>query len=252
MYFNGEVNYLERVIAIKAFYDDNPISLLMIGGNLWFFPALIAALLVVEFFHRIKMHDAVLPMAGLLYGIVLLSSSYTMESDWSYLNTVLAAVKVPKIKNIEVVYVYINGLLYTSIGVWLSVKKITLSRRLSLIIASAGLACSVLEVFFMHYFTDVNPTDVVFLIGTIPLVTALATLAIANPEIGRGSLLARCGRYTLGIYVCHVIFIRWLWPMQGMIGRPQWDLIYPAVVWLLSLMLVLLLSRNAWLKRLVL
>lgn len=251
IYFSSDTGYLDRARQLLAFYAANPVTLLMIGGNLWFFPALLSALLVIEFFHRINMQDAVLPAAALLYGVALLSTSYTMETNWIYLNNILAEVKALKMKNIEVVHAFINSLLYVVIGFTLFKTRIRLSRRASLSIMAAGLLLSIAEVFVIYYYTNANPIDVNFLIGTVPLTTGLAIFAVSNPEIGRNSIITRCGRYTLGIYACHAIILKCLLPLQYSVGGLAWNILFPVTLWLLSLALVLLFSKNVWLRRVV-
>jgi surface polysaccharide O-acyltransferase-like enzyme len=246
------MGYGDIAHSLWLYYQANPLHLLTISGHLWFFPALLVAFFVIDLFRRMHMQNAVLPIVVAMYGIVLLLTSYAMESSWSTLSAVLARVNTLRVRNIEVVCAYVYGLLYTAIGVALADKRMQASRRVSLSIVAAGLLLSIAEVLFIEHYTDISPEDIQFLIGTIPLATGLAILAISHPEIGRNSFLARCGRYTLGIYVCHVIFLRMLLALDSGIEGTAWELVVPVVVWFLSLMLVLVLSRIAVLKQYIL
>jgi len=87
-----------------------------------------------------------------------------------------------------------------------------------------------------------------YVFGTALFSTGLVIYLLAGADIRKENAIARMGRYTLGIYVCHQIFVRLLRSIGDSLESYAWELSFPVMVYGFSLGLTWLCIRNQKLK----
>ena len=122
------------------------------------------------------------------------------------------------------------------------------------ILLIAGFLGHVTELRLIHTFfhapeLPIPQQDFVFSTYAIGLGTTL--IALAQPAWLTSVTMARWGRFTLGIYCAHLFFVRRLDGIVNRFHSPAIELIYPIVVFFLSLVTVSLLSKIKPLRTLV-
>lgn len=220
----------------------DPIALVLQGGriHLWFVVSLIMALAFVSLVVKCNLRRFLIPLGVVLYIAGLLGGSYSVTSlgfqapfntrDGPFFSTILVAV-----------------------GYWLSLRQeIRVSLRFALWVAGAGMALHFAEVFGLWRFYDVSPLQPDYVLGTLVWGIGMMLIAVATRHIQWGTRLARAGEYTLGIYVVHLLFVDMLSPMSARLVSPVWELMLPVIVYACSLAFVVILSKNTYLRRVVL
>jgi len=79
----------------------------------------------------------------------------------------------------------------------------------------------------------------------------LTMFVLSKPRLFESSSITKWGRYALGIYLLHLLVLDVLTPLDKIIPFPLWDIIYPFIIYFLSLLIVLGLSKNKWSRYLV-
>ncbi|MBI5101283.1 MAG: hypothetical protein HZB33_05555 [Nitrospirae bacterium] len=146
---------------------------------------------------------------------------------------------------------YLFAIFFVYIGWFLASNNDEFNPVSSILLVSVGVVVSLLEILLLWKRFDVLPTVSGHLIGTIPFTVGAAMCALSMPDIGRNSRITKFGRYTLGVYASHYLFVSHLPQLGSYIDYPFPEIIYPAAVYSLSLLLVMLLAKNKWLKRVV-
>lgn len=127
------------------------------------------------------------------------------------------------------------------------------SLRTGLLITGAGLALQLSEAFLLWYQLDRPLSYNNFLIGTIPFGLGVAILALSLPNLGSNMGIAVLGRYTLGVYCVHVAVINspFTWSMAPYFPSVSWQVLKPLVVYVVSLVAVLLMTKSSLLRKVV-
>jgi len=240
---NWFTGYVDRSLILNRLFDGDPIHLLGgTYGHLWFIPVLAFALLIATPFYRANLLGVFLILAGTLLGVVLTAGTYGFTPAGMFANKLIDSYSLP----LGSVSVLVFAIFYVAIGMWLSLKNITFSIGYSLGLAGAGFALSVAEAVILRFFTDGNPLIVSNYLGTTLLAIGVATYTISNPHVGKNSFLTKYGKYTLGVYVIHACILQYLMLMSYFVVVPGWQIIFPILVYVFSLALAWVLSKNKW------
>lgn len=108
---------------------------------------------------------------------------------------------------------------------------------------------SEIYVLWMLYGTDMHMHS--YTLGTYVMGIGITMVALSNNRLLKIEVLAKMGRYVLGIYVVHYIFVDILSPVSQMVSNPFWEVVKVIVILLLSAVAVILLSKNKYTRRIV-
>lgn len=122
--------------------------------------------------------------------------------------------------------------------------------RKGLALFGIGWALHFGEIFFLWklFHAEVRQ-DYVF--GTYFMGLGAAVAALSNHEILKVSPLGRLGRYALGMYAIHFVFVDLFLPMGELGYSPLWDVAYMMLVLMSASVSVLLLSKSSTIRRFV-
>lgn len=218
----------------------SPFLLLFEGAkvHLWFLPALICGVALLSLLTARGQSGPLVVVAGLLFLFGLLGGSYRVTPfglhppfitrDGPFLSTICLA-----------------------IGYLLSLRRPNLSAGQALAVAVAGLALHIAEswVLWKTFAIPMHHHD--FLIGTVIGAAGLLMFALAVPDFGRPGNLHSLGQYTLGVYLCHYLFVDVFGPLTYLFELHLWQLTFPLLVFWLSVAVTKALSRWRWSKALV-
>jgi len=217
--------------------------------HLWFIPALLIALCTATFFSSVKRQWMFLPFAILLYLLYLTKSTYATTSWGAQANTFFQLCFPPWVNAwTDVTVNYFYPIVFVSGGWYLTAKKIEFKVRTSVLFILSGVFISSLEIMLLYKECGIVSSC---LIGTVPLVIGVAMLAFSMPDIGKDSFMSKCGRYAFGIYLIHYLFVFWLRPLADLFEYPFSEIVHFVVVYFFSLVVIVVLSKNKWLRRVV-
>ncbi len=206
--------------------------------HLWFLIALVFAVSFAFFLHRPQLKWLFYAGATALYAAGLLSGPYA--------STPLGIAMDFDIRNGP-----FFGTFFVAIGIWLYGRNANVRVSAALSLTVLGFALQVAEAFLLNRFYGLSPFEHDYLIGTAPFGIGLMLLATSGFKSGRATRLSTIGRYSLGIYLSHFLILELSNPLSYLISGPAWEILFPAIVFASSLLLVLLLSRIPYLSRLV-
>ena len=89
------------------------------------------------------------------------------------------------------------------------------------------------EAYFLWRYWQVNPTKHDYLIGTIFFATGVALLSLGKTKNDTETIFSRFGRYTLGIYGGHYVFVDMLEPVGHYMPTGLWQIAFPMIVYAL-------------------
>jgi surface polysaccharide O-acyltransferase-like enzyme len=107
------------------------------------------------------------------------------------------------------------GLLFAVLGLLLAKRQIPVAAAWGLV--GVGIACQAAEISLLHSLHAFDPARKDFFLGTIPLGLGAFFIARSLPDSWIVVKLAQLGRYTLGFYCSHVLF---LWGLINLL-HPQ-------------------------------
>jgi len=99
---------------------------------------------------------------------------------------------------------------------------------------------------------NISPLSHDYVIGTLLFGVGVMLLALAKKDIMQFTYLPTLGRYTLGVYVSHILFTHLLDKYKFLYFNPFWAISYAIIIYILALLLTLLMSRNRCLMNFVL
>ena len=221
---------------------NSPLALMMQGtkSHLWFLPALLCALAISAPLAAKGRHKTLIALSIVLYLVGLLAKSYS-DTRWG-LHINFDTRNGPFFSTIFFVSGYYLAGLKPDSG-WLP-KGMALF--------GFGLLLHLTEVYFLWKLYGKNPYDQDYVIGTYCMGTGIAGAALSNNPLIRNARLSDLGRFTLGIYAIHHIFVDLLRPVGRFTNSWLWQIGYVTLVLLLSLGSVMLLSENKLTRRIVL
>ncbi|PIY24922.1 MAG: hypothetical protein COZ12_00575, partial [Deltaproteobacteria bacterium CG_4_10_14_3_um_filter_60_8] len=217
-----------------------PLHLIFQGAkvHLWFLPALMLGVLLLALCVQGGRTLPAVVVAVLLFVFGLLGGSYSVTPIGFH---------VP-FSTRDGPFV---SMICLTIGYLFQTKKTVCSPVQALLVSAAGLLLQVLETWMLWKYFEVPWLAHDFLIGTVLTAAGLLLFALAAPNLGRRSKLESLGKYTLGVYACHYLFVDALGPLTYLFELHIWQLLFPLLVYLLSVALTGVLARQPWLKALV-
>lgn len=118
-----------------------------------------------------------------------------------------------------------------------------------LIITFLGYALHLGEVYYLFISYEVWPTIHEYVVGTLLVGLGVSLMALSNHPFLNIKSISGVGRYTLGIYGIHFVFIDLLAHYDKKISSPVWEIGYVFIVFLLSVGITLMLSKSKRLKK---
>jgi len=233
--------------AIYSFYwnlthliINKPLTIAMEGTapHLWFLVALIYSIGISAILVEKKRFKTLIALSIVLYLVVLISKSYSgtpfgIQTDFNTRNG-------PFI-----------GTIFFVTGYFLS--KLTPSPRWLLrgiMLFSVGYFLHLSESYILWKIYGAYPVQE-YVIGTYFMGVGAAVASLSNNAFLRNTILKSIGKYTLGIYAIHLIFVRLLRPISEFTNSPLWEIGYIILVLLFSVIFVLILSRSKITRRFV-
>jgi surface polysaccharide O-acyltransferase-like enzyme len=200
------------------------------GVHLWFLPALIIAMFILT----ISAWSG-LSRYTILLGIVL----YIMA---------LAAGPYSSLLGVDLPFNGRNGpffsTFFVSAGWWLS-KRDAPGFKTALALIVAGAVVQTAEVVVLNALSGLSPDSHDYLVGSAFTGLGAFMLCLASPDLGRSTFLPPLGRFTLGVYVSHLLIKASIYPaLHDSLGIYTFQFAYPAVVYLLSVVLTAALLKT--------
>ncbi|CAN5294492.1 acyltransferase family protein [soil metagenome] len=186
--------------------DPNPINVihwLLTGGpgfHLWFFPSLLMSLTLLYALRRFSWAPLTV-LAVLLYGVGLaltykLSAGGLTAPHWNARNGPFAS------------------LIFVVAGYYLAKAPKPPALLIGVGLTVGGLALSLVELQVLRGRADINIHRLDFFLGTVPFGIGCFCLALLLAPSGPSKLLARIGRYGLGLYAMHLLILQALVAMN--------------------------------------
>jgi surface polysaccharide O-acyltransferase-like enzyme len=224
---------LERPQNVLSLAYEQPIKLISEGTrvHLWFLMSLILTVWLFALWPFRKSPKSFLLLGGILYTIGLLAGSYNVTPIGFDLN--INTCKGP-----------FFGTLFFAIGVALRNRMPRLSKRAAACMALAGLAIFSLEAILIRLRWFVHPIMHDYLLGSIPYGVGASLLIMTKPDSDLDRRVSPFSRYVLGIYVIHMLFIDLLKPLGAFVQPLVWQLVFPMVVFGLSLLASMLIAKT--------
>jgi len=203
-------------------------------GHLWFFPAYITGILILSLFLFLKKEKYLIVFGLILYFVSLLGRSYK-------------EFPIGFDPGFEIFYGPFISTFFIAIG--LRFSRIDFSARknhvivLGFILIFTGLIVQFAENWFLFKYYKMVPEHA-FLAGMIPLGIGIFLLSMGYQNLGKSTIFPYLGRYTLGVFVLHEMFISMLKPVRCYFEPVTWDIAFPVIVFLLSLLTTMLLVRS--------
>ena len=226
----GPIKYNYWVIASAA--EKSPLNLLMTGtkAHLWFLFELLCALGINSVFIKQKFHKALIAVSLALYLFGLAAKAYANTPVG--VDTAIDTINGP-----------FFGTIFFATGYFLS----RLSPNPGWLLKGFGLwviGCLVhfSEIYFLRASYDASPYQD-YVIGTYFMGLGAAMIALSNIAFFRIRALEDLGKFTLGIYAIHFIFVDLLRPLGKLTNSAFWEIGYVFLVLLLSIGSVMLLSK---------
>ena len=206
--------------------------------HLWFLIALIFSLYISAIFIKCRKAVLLIPLSICLYCFGIFAKSYSQTE-----------------LGIDVNFNTRNGPFFGTLffvtGYYLSnLKPSPKWFKWGVISFVFGLAIHMLEITMLWNRYQVRPThDFVF--GTYFLGLGPALIALSKKQFTALGSLGKLGRFTLGIYASHYLFVDILKPVDKMITNPLWEIGFILMVLCYSLGMTWLMLKIPFFKRIV-
>lgn len=218
-----------------------PVALLLLQGteyHLWFLPAILFALSISVVFVYKKQIKSLVLFSMILYVFGVLAKSYA--------NTPIGIHMEFNTRNgpFFSTFLFVTGYLMSGINAntrWLVY---------GFIIFCAGTCLHFLEIYMLWTVFGISPIQD-FVIGTYFMGVGVAMVALSDHSVLKSHLFSKVGRLTLGIYAVHAIFVSWLRPIYKITDSVLWEIGSVAVVFVLSVISSILLSKSKITRKLV-
>lgn len=218
----------------------NPVTLVMQGTkvHLWFFIALLFSLAISSLLVGKKYYKTLFALSLALYLMGLLTKAYAetpfgVHTDFNTRNG-------PFFGTIFFVSGYFLSNLSPNPG-WFS-KGVALF--------GIGWSLHFSEVYLLWKFYGTSPTQD-YVVGTYFMGVGTAMAALSNNAFFRIRALRDIGKFTLGIYGIHFVFVDLLRPVGKLTNSLLWEIGYIILVLLFSVASVMVLSKNTITRRFV-
>ncbi len=215
-----------RIISYKIIAILNHPETLMVEGtkfHLWFLISLILSLGIVEIFVSRGQETKLILFSLILYFLGLLGGSYSF---------------ILRHFGIGIDFNTRNGpfftTLFVAIGWFLSSGKFSIRPSFAVLVTVVGYALHMTEVFVLTKYSLVKPWYCAYVVGTILFGIGPVLLLLSKKDMGQSNLLSFMGKYTLGVYVSHIIFLDLIFPLRIRFHSLFVEMIYPFVVYALA------------------
>ncbi|MBI5558269.1 MAG: acyltransferase, partial [Deltaproteobacteria bacterium] len=222
--------------AIGAKIDEllaSPFILPLEGArvHLWFLPSLIMATLLLALCTRKGRIWPACLLAVLLFALGLLGGPY--DETPLGIDIPFSTRSGP----------FLSFICLTS-GYLLSLRRTPFPLPAAWAVACCGLLLQITESWLLWKLYGYPMACHNYLFGTVLLGGGILMVALAAPDLGGKGALPGAGRFTLGVYASHILFIDLLTPLTRSFELHIWQLLLPLLVCLLSLGLTWLLLRT--------
>jgi surface polysaccharide O-acyltransferase-like enzyme len=143
--------------------------------------------------------------------------------------------------------------LFIAIGWWLAQRNFKPTLQLAGATIIGGFLLQMTEYLLLSntYGSMSNPAQGNYLLGTVFFGTGVMLLALAIPQLGKNTPLPNWGKYTLGIYVAHLLVLNYAGklthPLPGTISQ----LVTPVIVYFITLAIVAILAKIKYIRPIV-
>lgn len=226
-----------HLVNIKS----HPIQVLFEGtaSHLWFFMSLIWSTMIAAIFYTwLQRPDKpLIALAIALYVFGLCAKAYS-----------------PAPIGIDIAFNTRDGPFFGTIffvmGLILSKYNIE-SRHFvyGLSILMAGYLVHFGEIYYLYITYKISPASHDFVIGTLLVGLGISIMALSNHAFLSSKWLSNIGKYTLGIYAVHYVFVDVLRLFDKQVSGPLWEIAYLIGVLGLSISVTLLASRTKHIKK---
>jgi len=148
------------------------------------------------------------------------------------------------------------AILFTVLGSWVAGRgKPSLALALSVLVA--GYAISFAEWVVMKEWLHLAATYKHQYFGGIFLALGFFLLALAKPNLGRYTPLPFLAKFTLGVYVSHILIIYTFtavgWRLQNLfpVLAPVWPFLFPFIVYMMAVLFTFVISNAPFARYLV-
>ncbi|TMU84082.1 acyltransferase [Bacillus sp. BHET2] len=222
--FDEVMNYFKGNINLEVFFYGASS-----GYQLWYLVALIWSVFILFIFINLKKLNILLLVSFILNIIGLFSQSYS------------GIFNLPVSTRDGVFF----GLFYTTLGCFFAYNKTEIMKKINKQKASRFLAAfiifSVLQIverLVTVFILDGKIGD--YFIFTVPTTISLFLYVMSKPELGKKSILTNIGKNSIGIYVIHVFFIKFINLMIDVLGVSSinetiiWNIILSPAILIIS------------------
>jgi surface polysaccharide O-acyltransferase-like enzyme len=230
-----KVTYGHLVYLVK-----HPVTLVMQGtkAHLWFLIALLCSLGITSILLKKKYNKTLIALSVVLYLIGLLAKAY---SDTPFgVDMHFNTRNGPFFGTIFFVSGYFLSNLSPNPG-WFSKGVMLLG---------LGWFIHFSEIYLLWRLYGTSPFQD-YVIGTYFMGVGAAVVSLSNNTFFRIRALSDVGKFTLGIYAIHFVFVDLLRPIGKLTGSSLWEIGYILIVLLLSVASTWILSKNRITKRIV-
>jgi surface polysaccharide O-acyltransferase-like enzyme len=197
--------------------------------HLWFLPALVMALALVR---AVMVHGLERIVTGCMVGLYVISIATEVAETY-------VTVSYPPT-------MYALAMLFTLLGWWLS-RQVLPSASMSLWLIAGGYLLAFAEAAMLKIAFHASSHAIAFhsYAGAIVMVTGIFLFLLAKPTWGEQSILPRLARFTLGVYVSHILIHNALTPLYTSLPRRPaiWHLAYGCAVYGISVLFTVVFSH---------
>lgn len=200
--------------------------------HLWYLVALFLAIGLFALWPLNKKGNSFLVFGALVYILGLLGGSYMITPiginlDFNTRNGIFFST------------------LFFAIGVLFYIKKPPVNPALAWGLYLGGFAIFSAETYFLWANWSALPIRHDYLIGSVPYgIGAFLIAYTAKRETKLDNFLAPYGKYVLGVYVSHLLFLDLLRPLGAMLDPILWAFLFPSLIFGCALLTVILLSKT--------
>jgi surface polysaccharide O-acyltransferase-like enzyme len=235
--FSGVHSALISVIS-------NPVLVLVNAGktHLWYMASMLVSLAILAFFVSRGQDLGLLLFALMLYFCSLLFRNYSFLSEEFGLGTQF-------LKHFVIFFLTI----FFAIGWFLSSERLRITQPMAVLFAVIGFVFYATEyhILVTYFHAPINPTVNVASLGTILTATGCFLVLISSKDIGRGTVMPFVGKYTLGIYVSHMVFMDLSAPFRERFHSISFEIACAFIVYALALGFTIICTKNRFLKQVV-
>jgi surface polysaccharide O-acyltransferase-like enzyme len=218
---------------------DSPMNFIFAGTtmHLWFLVSLAMALTLLFLFIKLGIENKFLYLAVPLYVFQLLAGPYSITKFGIHIFT--ASYYGPFVST-----------LFVGIGALIARKDLRPSWQFAGWLILAGLAIQLGERLLLFTFFGRANESTGYVVGSVAFCTGFLLLALDTPSMGDKTGLSRLGKYVLGIYASHVIFLPVTQKYYDTLPKPLGET-GPLAVLAASLLLTIILFRLPYVRRIV-